>query len=327
MGSILQGAVAGLLYAIITGRRPHIHWNAHCKYLSHSAQADTNAFTHFYDSTSTETLSCILIRASTTYPTDLRIETLPEQLRERLDSFEEFETDTAKDVDVLLFPAYVPIQQVIDFAPDTHSLSKLNEQTAAEWAAKKYIQICPGLAAQVQEFWERNFPKGTPVVTIHIRGGDKYQEAVMPAFSRYTDAADQFIQTHPSAKVFLASDSTPAVQYLQKHYKERLVTTSAFRTSGRKGVHKSGQDGQKIGNEIVFDVECLSRGDHFVGYKESNVYFWVCHLTKNGLNHRFTDFSVTSGRKEILLNRHNFKRIVKSKWKKLFSKWNPCDST
>ena len=60
--------------------------------------------------------------------------------------------------------------------------------------------------------------------------------------------------------------------------------------------------------------------DQFIGYKESNVYFWVCHLTSNGMNHRFTDYSVTSGRKEILLNRHNFKRTVKSKWEALLKK-------
>jgi len=327
MGSILKGAVAGLLYAELTGRTPLIHWNAHCKYLRHSAAICDNAFTSFYESTCPNSLSELLKEARTTYPANLQIETLQAQLKEHKTSFDELESDDAKLADVLLFPAYVPIQQVIDCAPHGHPTSKLNEQTAAEWATKAYIQICRKTTAQIQQFWAQHFPEGTPVLTVHIRGGDKYQEAIMPALSRYTDAADQFIKQHPSAKVFLASDSTPAVEYLKKHYKERLVTTPAFRTSGRKGVHKSGEDGERIGNEIVFDVECLSKGDHFIGYKESNVYFWVCHLTQNGINKRFTHFSVTSGRKELVLNRHNFKRTVKAKWKGLFSQLKPSDST
>lgn len=318
MGSILKGAVAGLLYAELTGRTPLIHWNANCKYLRHSAATCENAFTNFYESTCSNSLSELLKEPCSTYPPNLQIEKLHTQLKKHQTSFDELETNDAKHADLLLFPAYVSIQQVIDCAQSRHPISKLNEQTAAEWAAKTYIQICRKTTAQIQQFWTQHFPEGTPVVTVHIRGGDKYQEAIMPALSRYTDAADQFIKQYPSAKVFLASDSKPAVEYLKKHYKERLVTTPAFRTSGRKGVHKSGEDGERIGNEIIFDVECLSKGDHFIGYKESNVYFWVCHLTQNGINKRFTDFSVTSGRKELFLNRHNFKRIVKAKWKGLF---------
>lgn len=320
MGSILQGAAAGLLYAELTGRTPLIHWNTHCKYLSHSAHSNSNAFTQFYEGTSDVTLLECLEQANLTYPNNLTSNTLPSLLQERLTNFNEIESEAAQQADALLFPAYVPIETVIDHAPESHSISNLNIESAAEWAAEKYLHVSQELQSKVQNFWESHFEKDTPVVTVHIRGGDKYQEAIMPAFSRYTDAADQFIQKHPDAKVFLASDSTQAVAYFQKHYKERLVTTPAFRSTGRKGVHKSGEDGQKIGNEIVFDVECLSKGQHFIGYKESNVYFWVCHLTMNGISKQFTDLSVQSGRKELFLNRQNFKRTVKAKWKGLFSK-------
>lgn len=169
----------------------------------------------------------------------------------------------------------------------------------------------------MDDFWVEHFNSDQQVVTVHIRGGDKYQESIMPRFSRYKDEVDHYLSECPQAGIFLATDSSAAVSYFEKHYRDRVVTAAALRSTGRQGVHKSGADGRQVGNEILFDVECLSRGHHFVGFDESNVYFWVCYITENGQDGRFSHMSVRSGWREVFSSRQSFKSAVKDRWKRL----------
>ena len=179
-------------------------------------------------STCSNSLSELLKEPCSTYPPNLQIETLHTQLKKHQTSFDELRQTTLSTPTSSSSPPTCLSNKSSTARKADTTISKLNEQTAAEWAAKTYIQICRKTTAQIQQFWTQHFPEGTPLLRSTSCSGDKYREAIVPALSRYTDAADQFIKQYPSAKVFLASDSETSGRVFEKHYKERLVTTPAF---------------------------------------------------------------------------------------------------
>ncbi len=324
MGSVLQGAVSGLLYAEITGRIPLVYWHPYCKYLKNDPDVFQNAFLDFYQQLPSLNVETLFASAPTTFPADVELDTLHDvlsefhrRLGEQDSHLEQMQSQEAQESNLLIFPSYISMGKVMNLLADNHQLKCESREEVAAYIAKKYFRLKAALLRKVDKFWTEHFNHKKHVVTVHIRGGDKYQESIMPRFSRYKDEVDRYIRQYPEAGIFLATDSTSGVTYFKKHFGDKVVTAPAFRSSGRQGVHKSGEDGQRIGNEILFDVECLSRGNHFIGFDESNVYFWVCQMTENGWDNQFSHLSVRSGLKEIFTSRQSLKSAVKDYWKKV----------
>ena len=329
MGSILRGAISGLLFAEFTGRVPFIYWHQNCNYLKTAAPPYHNAFHDYYTSTCSLSLEDAFKQSTSTYPEGTRIENLHALLHElhrALSHSEEYFSDIcsnqASQADLVVFPTYVSLQRILEVIPPEHRFHKMGDDALTQWAATKSLTVKKGITDQVNNFWAQYFANTESVVTVHIRVGDKYRESILPSFSRYKHQVDAFLRKHPQGKIYLATDSSHAVNFFHKHYADRVVTSPALRSSGRKGVHKTSADGLQIGNEILFDVECLSRGNHFIGFDESNVFFWVQHLTKAGINQSFSHTSVRSGLKEVLFNRQSLKRAIKRTWRSLFSSTN-----
>ncbi|HAV11940.1 MAG TPA: hypothetical protein DCX06_00380 [Opitutae bacterium] len=310
MGSILNGAVAGLLYAEITGRTPLIYWNAYCKYMPTAYETHHNAYTDFFQETSTHSIEYLLTRSQKVFPSKTTILNIDKVIQAYQGKFADLCSTHTDDFDVLLFPLYVSIEAVAQLLPEEHALHGADTSSITRWIAELYIEIRPEIKQQVDIFWNEHFKNESHVVTLHIREGDKYREAVLPNYNKYKATADAYLKKHPNAKIFLASDSDTAINYFQQRYGPRLITSTATRSSGRKGVHRMRNDGTKIGNEIVFDAECLSRGTHFIGLDESNVFQWVCHITKRGREHRFTAESVQHGISDLIFNRRNLKKCI-----------------
>tara|TARA_B110000483_G_C18154699_1_gene526922 strand:- start:556 stop:1554 length:999 start_codon:yes stop_codon:yes gene_type:complete len=329
MGSLLKGTISGLLFAEFTGRVPLIYWHQNCNYLKPVASPFHNAFHDYYQRTCPFSLEDAFKRSANTYPKGTRIEnfhTLLDELHQKLSLGEEYFTDIcsnqASQADLVVFPTYITIEKALEAIPSDHRFHKMGEEALTEWIAAKFLTVNKGITDQVNDFWAQHFANTEQIVTVHIRVGDKYRECILPSFSRYKHQVDTFLQNHPGGKIYLATDSKHAVKFFEKRYADRVVTSPALRSSGRKGVHKTGADGLQIGNEILFDVECLSRGNHFIGFDESNVFFWVCHMTKAGINGSFSHKSVRPGLSEILLNRQSFKRAAKKTWRNLSSSSN-----
>jgi hypothetical protein len=326
MGSILRGAISGLLFAEFTGRIPLIYWHQNCNYLKPAASPFHNAFHDYYQRTCPFSLEDAFKQGTSTYPQGTRIENLHallDELHRTLSDSEEYFrnicSNSASQADLVVFPTYISLQRILEVIPMEHRFHRMGDDALTQWASTKFLTVSKGITNQVNDFWAQHFANTEQIVTVHIRVGDKYRESILPSFSRYKHQVDAFLRKNPQGKIYLATDSSHAVNFFHKRYADRVVTSPALRSSGRKGVHKTGADGLQIGNEILFDVECLSRGNHFIGFDESNVFFWVQHLTKAGINKSFSHISVRSGLKEILFNRQSLKRAIKRTWRSLFS--------
>jgi hypothetical protein len=325
MGAVLQGTVAGLMFAEYTGRVPFLYWHTNCKYLRHGAEPYHNAFEDFFQPVSPLDLAGVLAQVGSSFPSGTGLNNLHDviddyhhRLGEQEAHFENVCSEEAEQAELLVFPAYISIEHVLERAPKGSEFHGMELEAAAAQISGQQLIVRPEMTAQVEAFWSKHFADREHIVTVHIRGGDKYQEEILPSFSRYKGEVDTYLAKHPNAGIFLASDSSTAVEYFEKAYPGRVVTSSAMRLTGRHAVHKSGADGVQIGNEVIFDVECLSRGSHFIGFDKSNVYFWVCHISSHGQARRFSHTSVRSGHKEAFTSRQSFKSAFKQRWKRLF---------
>tara|TARA_B110000483_G_scaffold236754_1_gene310402 strand:- start:379 stop:1470 length:1092 start_codon:yes stop_codon:yes gene_type:complete len=320
MGSILRSLVAALLFAEITERRPFIYWNINCLYLNSNSDGQHNAFNDFFEDINSEKLNHLFRENDTVHPKNISLKNLNERLKDNHRSIQDLYSHDATSATLLIFPTYQPTRKILESIPAGHPLHQVSEEEIAKRIANKYLKVKPDIQMRVNAFWKEHFSGNTIVITVHIRGGDKYQEAIMPNFSRYKKKVDVFLKAHPDAKIFLASDSNAAVNFFKKCYNQRVITSQVTRSDNQTGIHVNQPDGLLAGTEILFDVECLSRGKHFIGFNQSNVFHWVCHLTETGQKKRFTYSNVQPGLKEILFSKNNFKRKYKTLRRYFFRK-------
>jgi hypothetical protein len=85
--------------------------------------------------------------------------------------------------------------------------------------------------------------------------------------------------SHPSASIFLLTDSEDILAEYKTIYGERLIYINCERTvKGGLGVHKKQSDGQHKGIDIIKDTFLALQCDAFIGNAHSNVSIFIRRL-------------------------------------------------
>jgi hypothetical protein len=128
---------------------------------------------------------------------------------------------------------------------------------------------------RVSEFKAAHWPAASvPVLSVHVREGDKTIEigTDMQAFNRgYPERIDAWLAAHPDGRIFLMTDSAPALESYRTRYGSRVFSTIAQRTSDQQGIHyHTGTDRVRLGVELLADILLALSGDAFIGNGRSN---------------------------------------------------------
>ena len=137
---------------------------------------------------------------------------------------------------------------------------------------------------------------GRPWVAVHARGSDKIYESpeLHQTNSAYWGFVDRIVELNPSIGIFLLTDSIDLHEAYRQRYGDRLVATTALRTSTDVGIHLQGHSGYDLGVEVIVDVLLATRCNYFVGNKESNVSMAISSMKRWPDN-----FSFLLGQKNI----------------------------
>lgn len=174
----------------------------------------------------------------------------------------------------------------------------------------RYIRISDPVQNLAHMFVAECFPdEDTPVIAVHYRHPSHCCEEGFIPVSKYFEKVDELLQKHPSAHVFLATDTHFGVVAFKDKYGEKLIyNISITRTSldnllewayarglgetdtvgfiNNKGyelqhvVCADNTTSTKIGYDVLVDALCLSKCNWFV-HTLSNVSFAVSYINPN----------------------------------------------
>lgn len=144
----------------------------------------------------------------------------------------------------------------------------------------RYVRVKPHVRAHVDAFREEHLT-GRPVLGVHLRGTDKGNRdpktgrvvasvaperltRIVPP-EEYFPSIDAYLEAHPEAAVFLATDQQEFVGILAQRYGDRLVTRSGRRGTGRgigsNPFQQRDGGGYRKGEEVLVDCLLLSGCD------------------------------------------------------------------
>lgn len=128
---------------------------------------------------------------------------------------------------------------------------------------RRYVRIKPHILEKVDHFYD-NYLQGRHVLGVHIRGTDlHYAPPVSPA--EYFESIEQYLEDHPDAYIFLATDQVQYLELIKKRYGNIVLYYDCLRSSTSTAPFnsKTGSPYQK-GEDVLIDILLLSRCDFFI---------------------------------------------------------------
>ena len=264
---VIQATLADLM-----GRSPIVYWGANSLYKHPTQQA--NYFEQFFEPIGSELLSNLDTADSFYPPVWNRHSHLTGTVAKwsgpysRLAApwfFTRTETVTAAEF-------YTPLSDIIPWIDASHPYAKLGEDALYRQAFSRYAKPRDDYRRASSDFHTRHM-QGARWVAVHVRGTDKILETPnLPAMLQLThQRLATLLAADPALRIFLLTDSVQLLRHFNEHYPGRLLATNATRRDDTRGVHTVGDDGAKLGSEILLESLVALKCDYFVGSMETNV--------------------------------------------------------
>lgn len=135
-------------------------------------------------------------------------------------------------------------------------------RTRASQLLGRFVRPRQHLLKAVDEYWSSHFGPGANVLGVHMRGTDKQADIggnIVPP-QLYMHHIDIYLQQHPNARVFLATDSPRFLRRMRERYSTKLVARNALRSERNAflDVQFAGTNERK-GFDVLIDALLLSR--------------------------------------------------------------------
>lgn len=144
------------------------------------------------------------------------------------------------------------------------------QREKAQRLIKQYIRVKKELVNEVEQYLTRHFNQ-RHILGVHIRGTDKGSNsealhiAKIISPKKYYAHIDSYIQKHPDAKIFLATDQEQYVTQMRRRYPNRLLTQSTILSKSHVNAFQKndGKNYQK-GKEVLLDCLLLARCNYLL---------------------------------------------------------------
>lgn len=130
---------------------------------------------------------------------------------------------------------------------------------------QKYVRLKPDIQEEVDRFAEEHF-HGSYTIAVHYRGTDKGLEAPEVPYYKVCDAIHSVIEEKEldNYKIFVATDAQPFLEYIERKFPGRILSTNAMRSSDENPLHYNRTSDiphyfYQQGRETVIDCVLLSR--------------------------------------------------------------------
>ena len=171
---------------------------------------------------------------------------------------------------VIVCDFYISVADIAPWLPSNHKMYKKNVEDIYRYLFNKFMRPRQEAINYADEFYDK-FLKGSPFVSVHMRGTDKGAEDPMLSVSN-----DQILQQvksiNPSWPIFLMTDDENILESVKILFGNRIITTNCQRTSSSSGLHYLDTTNKfEAGYEVLRDTLIALRAVRFIGNGRSNV--------------------------------------------------------
>lgn len=157
--------------------------------------------------------------------------------------------------------------------------SLISRQRAYE-LIQKYVKVKPEIASEIDQFVNEYFTAPF-VIGVHYRGTDKITtgEAGFVSYDTIIQKVVEVVKEYDLTdyKVYVATDETNFLNYIQRHFPEQVVYQEATRSSTKTPIHLKSKNPYQIGKEAVIDALLLSKCDYLIrtssNLSQASTYF------------------------------------------------------
>lgn len=134
---------------------------------------------------------------------------------------------------------------------------------------QKYVKIKRPIMDKVELFYQKNMV-GKKNIGIHIRGTDKVKEVGAARLEDIVTVANNIAKAIPDAQFFVATDELQLLTRITPLLNGKVISYDVTRSDSKKPLHLSNKNNPALGEEVLIEVQLLSRCDMFV-HTYSNV--------------------------------------------------------
>lgn len=232
---------------------PVVYWNSICPYWSEAGYNDVrNAWEYYFRPVSSVKLTELIAA-----------ETAPEHL-------------TAIKLTELVNQPQVTVsdQYLFHLIPELSVNEKQRQYIHS--LLQHHIVIHEAILKKVDQFYNTHL-SGHEIIGVHLRGKEKYTDLHFTgrgylSLDYYYKEIDHYIERHPTAIIFLASDTIVLANKMIERYGKRIRQTVALRSNDETGgVHLQTSQAE-LGEQVLIDCLLLARSN-FLVHGISNVPF------------------------------------------------------
>jgi protein O-GlcNAc transferase len=167
---------------------------------------------------------------------------------------------------------YTSIHEIRPWIHPKSTYFGLDESAIFRRGFAKYLRPRSHIINSVDTF-EAQYLAGSEWVAVHLRGTDKFRETpeYLQLIPLYHRAIQRLIERNPDLRIFLLTESIPLLTHFSETYPSRVLATQVTRRSDAIGLHLIGDDGYRLGAEVLIDSLIAARCNYFIGTKVSNV--------------------------------------------------------
>ncbi|WP_145987605.1 O-fucosyltransferase family protein [Methylomusa anaerophila] len=278
--SDMEHVVGHLLIAELLDRYPVVYWGPESRY---GGTEGINAFEHFFLPVSAYSITDLTRAGLTYFPAMWNTKPLVEENPDRYIPDQYWPIDLMgirRPETVIVSDRHIWPTEIMRFVPPGHPAYGLNHHDMYRYIFSKYIKLQPIVQLEAEYFLKTEM-QTRPIVAVHVRGGDKIFENgnLWRINALYAKEIQNYLIAHPSASIFLLTDSEDILAEYKSLYGPKIIYTDCNRTvSGGLGVHVIPSNGYRKGVEILKDTLLALQCDAFIGNAHSNVSIVIRRL-------------------------------------------------
>ncbi len=271
-----------LLVAEITNRIPVVYWGTNSLY---GESFKSNAFELYFEPVSPYSVSDVINPAFTYYPPVWSYENaIVEDLDKVAWAHRNLGEMINSDANVVVSDVHYFVRPIISFIPKEHWAYGMTAHQIYRYLFDKYIKLKPDIEQEIDEFYVNEMKGSSPLLGVHIRGGDKVREVenLSHLNKQYHKKIEEFILRYKVQKLLLLTDCKEMVDDFAERYGSMVVYTEC-----RRGFINATGDAPHLqdytvkrrkGIEIIKDTFLAAKCDFFIGNGYSNVSYTVKRL-------------------------------------------------
>jgi hypothetical protein len=255
-----------LLFAEIMDRIPVIYWGADSLY-GYGEPGGPDAFTMYFLPISNYSINDLLNQNYTYYPLTWNRNNLLLEAKKQYPKITDF---LRRPENVLVNNHHIHVQSLLPYINNNHPLygcSRHNIDLIYCYLIHKYLKLQPYISDEIEDYYSTNM-KNTPILAVHIRGGDKSTEVpnLHEINNFYPQEINNHLINHPETSIFLLTDQDSILTEYKNSYGNKLIYTECCRTNSDPVLCQ-----KRNGIEIIKDTCLAAKCDYFIGNAYSNV--------------------------------------------------------